>query len=624
MFFMLYKGIIVSFVTFYLTGVSSGSHCDLSSCSDNDRQAGIGKEEPPTKAHRSEKLSQTQRMAVHFTHLLKSNNITLNKTYLHKFIYFANGLHYSIFNKPMLENFSFEAHQYGPFVNDVSQHYEKFFNTPLTEDNKLSDSDKSICDYTFNALKSYRSGQLSDFTHESETPWTETRKTYNDTFWNKPIHPELDKKYFQNQANIKRFFLDPLLQYPEKFKSSSDVAQRLLEDDITNKLDKFDSALKDNRFDDVRGLVEQLVALYPIANQFFLNFKNVQEGAFVSSLQIPIEGKLSSQLFTEDFIRNGQLDLFYDHSFRMRVAISAGLNDLSAIHYLQQIFETLSNNSEDYAAQKAQKIQSRLEGLAKKILDKGMTTSSNWQDAYDHSLAHFYLANYNDAIIWMKDALKYKDLPERYRRDILHRAFYITNDSEYIRKALSNRFQDFYIQKATTETLAEQAFICYETAIMDCDLSEAYFKAGRMILRGNYTVPKTSPLWNKMAISADNIQLGKALLEKSIKKGVSEALTYYVESYLYDQDIEKKLEAYDLAKGMPFAQHQKGELLESEYKLLEAKEAYLEAGELLGYPDAIRLSSIEDQRLLSEKRCKYKQRLLEELYGDYNNYVQEE
>lgn len=547
----------------------------------------------------------------------------LDKTYLHKFIYYANGLHYAVFNKPLLQDFSFEAHQFGPFVHDVQHSIPMLSNLKTREDNIISNDLKPICDFIFSALMQYSSGQLSRFTHEEGTPWTRTRRRAK-SFCEMIIDPEMDKTYFERPEIIRRFFVEPILHAPENFISSSEIAKRLLEGEIITELSKFKLALQENRFDDVRGLVEQLVDLYRRTNQISLNFKNVHGDAFVSSLQTPMEGILSSLLFTEDFINNGELDLVYDESFRTRVAISAGLKNISSLYYLGQIFQTFSNNPNDEADQKAQGVQSRLESLAKQLITKNALTTNDWQESYEQSLAHFYLARYEDAIKWMETALKLVELPSRYRHDLLRRAFYITNDSKYITQALSNRFQDFYIQKATTETLAEQAFKCYETAIMDRDLSEAYFKAGQMILQSNHIVSEDSPLWYKMGVktSSGNIQLGIALLEKSIKSGVSEALTYYVQSFLSDQD--KKLAACELAKDMPFAQHQKGELLESQHKLQEAREAYLKAGELLGYPDAIRLSSSEDQRLRNERRIDYKQRLLDKLYADYSNYVQEE
>lgn len=580
------------------------------------------------KQHRNEDLSLTQKMAFYFRHLLKSNNMPLDRTYLHKFIYFANGLHYSLFNTPLLKDFSFDAHDYGPFVHDILPIYQRegLFNSATREDTMISDSDKSLCDFTFTALKHYRSGELSSFTHEKGTPWSTTRDIYKRDYGKKLIRPELDQTYFEKQEIIRRFFVEPVLHAPENFITSSEIATRLLEGEVITEMSKFKLALQENRFDDVRGLVEQLVDLSRRTCQFSLNLRGFQDSAFVSSLQTPMEGILSSLLFTKDFINNGELDLFYDEFFRTRVAISAGLKNMSSLYYLGQIFQTFSNNPNDEADQKAQDVQSRLESLANQIINKSALTTIDWQKSYDQSLAHFYLAKYDEAIKWMDNALEQVELPKRYRHDLLQRAFYITNDSKYIMQALSNRFQDFYIQKATTETSAEQAFKCYENAIMDRNLAEAYFKAGQMILQGNYTVLADSPLWNMMGIntSSGNTQLGTALLEKSIKSGVSEALTYYVESFLSDQDKEKKLAACDLAKGIPFAQHQKGELLESQLKLREARDAYISAGALLGYPDAMRLSSLEEQELLDKQRKEYKQRLLSELYEDYTNYVQEE
>jgi uncharacterized phage-associated protein len=624
------KSIIIQILTLLILNIACAADLDLGRECGLEGAATSPQRTEETKLRkriRSEELSRTQRMALYFIQLLRNNEKHPDKTFLHKFIYFANGLHYSIFNTPLLENFFFDAHEFGPFVHDVQDSYQKLLDIAISGDAiMINDSDKSICDFTFNALKCYRSGELSAFTHEEGTPWSETRRNHEGAWGKKPIQPELNQKYFRKQETIQRFFLHPLLNSPEKFKSSSETTKKLLERYMITELSNFRQALQENRFDDIRGLIERLVDVYHCTNQFSLDLREFEPDVFVSSLQTPMEGILSSLLFTEDFINSGELDLVYDESFRTRVAISAGLKNISSIYYLGQIFRTFSNKPGDYADLRVQELQSRLENLANQIINKKVPITNDWQEYYDQSLAHFYLAKYEDAIKWMENALKKAELPTRYRQDLLQRAFYITNDPKYITQGLSNGFKDFYIQKATTETTAEQAFNCYQAAIMRSNSSEAYFKSGQMILQGNYTVPVDSPLWDKMGVPASsvNTELGIALLEESIKRGVSEALTYYVESYLSDQDIEKKIAACDLAKGKPFAEHQKGELLESQHKLLEAREAYKAAGELLGYPDAMRLSSLKDQTELFARRKEYKQTLLDKLYEDYIIYVQKE
>ncbi|MDO9353802.1 MAG: hypothetical protein Q7T55_08905, partial [Solirubrobacteraceae bacterium] len=92
--------------------------------------------------------------------------------------------------------------------------------------------------------------------------------------------------------------------------------------------------------------------------------------------------------------------------------------------YLGQIFRTFSNKPGDYADLKVQELQSRLENLANQITNKKVPITNDWQEYYDQSLAHFYLAKYEDAIKWMENALKKAELPTRYRHDLLQRAFY--------------------------------------------------------------------------------------------------------------------------------------------------------------------------------------------------------
>lgn len=629
---MISKKNIVSFIAYLLAGVAWASDFD-SRLDDGVMQAGIenlAEGQPPQKAHRTEKLSQTQQLALYFLQLLRASGKPEYKTYLHKFIYFANGLHYALYNKPLLENFRFEAHQYGPVVPHVLQSSEIYLIRQDDVSNVLNDKVRALCEYTFCAFADYGAVQLSDLTHEAETPWSQTRQNttrYSEMY----IPPEMEHKYFTSSPIISRHFIQPFLRTPTAFRNVESIAVKLMEGDLSKSLSALDVARRNKQTEEVRKLTEHIRSLYCnnalSSSSLPLILGNWQENRFVSSQQKRIEGVLSSILFTEGFIRTGQLDLFYDPYFRTRAAISAGLNDLSAIHYLQQIFETFLNNSGDDADQKAQEVQSRLEALANIIINIDVSTSNDWQDSYDQSLAHFYLANYDSAITWMEEALKHVELPARYRYDLLQRAFYIKRDKKYIDLALESRFWDFDILKATTEKQKEEVFLCFENAIMNCDLPEAYFKAGRMILRRNYTVPLTSPLWRKMLIShsKDNaqVELGKALIEHSIKEGISEALTYYVESYLQDNDIQAKLAACNLAKGTPFANYQKGKLLESQHKLQEAREAYLAAGELLGYQDAARLSTLEKQEDLINKRNTFKKNMLESLYEDYTHFIEE-
>lgn len=630
---MLSKSIIASVITYLMTGVACAS--DFNPNSDDDAgQVGIGNsaaDKTAQKIHRSEELPHTQRVALYFLQLLRERGKPIRKTALHKLIYFANGLHYALFNKPLLENFRFEAHQYGPVVPDIQKDFDRLLQMPNDNaSNRLNDKEKAICSYTTNAFDSWGAVQLADLTHEADTPWYITRQGTT-RYSEMQIQPELDQHYFSNQKNIFRLFIQQFLRNPAAFRNAESIAVKLIEKDCYNSLSALVKARQNKQTEEVRRLTEHLRSLYcnnVLSNSSVsLSLGNWQENHFVSSQQRRIEGVISSILFTEGFIRTGQLDLLYDPYFRARVAISAGLNDLSAIYYLQQIFETFSNNSGDEADQKAQEVQSRLEELAKIIIGTGMTLSSNWQDAYDRSLAHFYLASYDRAITCMEEALKHVELPPRYRYDLLQRAFYIKKDKKYIDLALENRFWEFYMLKATTETEPKEIFLCFENGIMNCDLPEAYFKAGRMILRGNYIVPSNSLLWTKMQIppSRNNaqVELGKALLEHSIKEGVSEALTYYVENYLSDNDVQAKLVACDLAQGTPFAEYQKGKLLESQYKLQEAREAYLAAGELLGYQDAARLSTLESQENLINKRKTFKKMMLESLYEDYTYFIQE-
>jgi hypothetical protein len=131
------KSIIIQILTFLILNIACAADLDLGRECGFEGAATSPKQTEETKLRkriRSEELSRTQQLALYFMQLLRNNEKHPDEAYLHKFIYFANGLHYSIFNTPLLENFLFDAHEYDPFVHDVQDSYQKLLDIFISGD----------------------------------------------------------------------------------------------------------------------------------------------------------------------------------------------------------------------------------------------------------------------------------------------------------------------------------------------------------------------------------------------------------------------------------------------------------------------------------------------------------
>jgi len=389
----------------------------------------------------------------------------------------------------------------------------------------------------------------------------------------------------------------------------------LLSNYVTKKINEFRDNLHDENMEGVKENRDQLLEITKFSVNNSIEISLDIAHTFISITQTKIEGELASMLFTEGFIRNGELELFYNPVFCARAAIGGSLKDLSSLYYLGQIFQMFSVDKNDLAAVNAQKANQQLKELSTIIIRHKVSQPLNWKVYYDRALAYFYLDKHSEAITEIDLALNDDALSTRYRKDLLRRAFYLTADTKYIDNALLNGLHEFYLQKSIIQTTADEVFSCLEKAIIECDSPEAYFKIGRMILRENYKVSMTSALWSKMQLQheeANNNQLGIKLIKKAIEFSVSEALTYYIEDS--STDMQEKLEACSLSGDKLWAQYEKGKLFESQHKLQEAFDAYKESGPLIGYMDASRLapSNLERDKFSRQAQL-YKKQKIEEL-----------
>lgn len=122
--------------------------------------------------------------------LAEERNLKLTQMSILKILYFAHGWYLSWNNKPLLSQ-EFEAWKYGPVIKVVRDEFREFKSKPITRratrlniltnersivEPNLSDEDRLFVLSIFNAYHVYDAWQLSEMTHEPESPW--------DRIWN--------------------------------------------------------------------------------------------------------------------------------------------------------------------------------------------------------------------------------------------------------------------------------------------------------------------------------------------------------------------------------------------------------------------------------------------------------
>ena len=127
-----------------------------------------------------------------------------------KLVYFAHGWYLAITNEPLL-NEPVEAWRFGPVIPSLYHSLKHSGNQAITcaikeqEATTLNESDSELFSYLTGIWKLYSpfSGiQLSNMTHEEETPWTKIAREFSDQIpADKVIDNESIKQYFLNQGN---------------------------------------------------------------------------------------------------------------------------------------------------------------------------------------------------------------------------------------------------------------------------------------------------------------------------------------------------------------------------------------------------------------------------------------
>jgi uncharacterized phage-associated protein len=128
-------------------------------------------------------------IANYFLDLASKKGVSLSLMKLLKLLYYANGWHLAIKDKPLIEE-PVEAWKYGPVVAPIYHEFKEFGNSEITrfaanrsqEELKRDPSTKPWIDeedeYTKRLLKKvwdvygdYSGSQLSTITHNKGTPW---------------------------------------------------------------------------------------------------------------------------------------------------------------------------------------------------------------------------------------------------------------------------------------------------------------------------------------------------------------------------------------------------------------------------------------------------------------------
>jgi len=106
---------------------------------------------------------------------------------LQKLVYIAHGWHLAVYGEPLLRE-RVEAWQYGPVIRSLYHELKKFGNRPIgelvprlrgtrLEVPRVHEDDEEalrLLDRVWNVYKDYTGVQLSNLTHQEDTPWGQT------------------------------------------------------------------------------------------------------------------------------------------------------------------------------------------------------------------------------------------------------------------------------------------------------------------------------------------------------------------------------------------------------------------------------------------------------------------
>jgi len=138
-----------------------------------------------------------------FIQRAKKDDCGLTITQLLKLVYIAHGWHLGALGAPLISN-RIEAWQYGPVIPEVYKTFREDNGPtqykPDFEPEISSDDTTSILNYVYDNYGKMGAKQLSDLTHEQDSPWHITVVRYG---YFTPISNEAIRSHYSNK--IKKY-----------------------------------------------------------------------------------------------------------------------------------------------------------------------------------------------------------------------------------------------------------------------------------------------------------------------------------------------------------------------------------------------------------------------------------
>ncbi len=153
-------------------------------------------------------------IANYFLELAKKEHKDIDPLKLQKLVFIAHGWHLGIHEAPLVKE-RVEAWEWGPVIPSVYHAFKHFGRRPVTEPGedaewnplgsiepivpKVEESDRKTTDFLSEVWKIYGkySGiQLSNLTHEKESPWDKVRRANEDHRW-LVIGDDIIQKYYR-------------------------------------------------------------------------------------------------------------------------------------------------------------------------------------------------------------------------------------------------------------------------------------------------------------------------------------------------------------------------------------------------------------------------------------------
>ncbi|MCL6264380.1 type II toxin-antitoxin system antitoxin SocA domain-containing protein [Craterilacuibacter sp. RT1T] len=142
----------------------------------------------------------------------KNEGSQLTHMKLQKLLFFLNGWNLAVYGRELFDE-SFEAWPYGPVIENIYHEFKGYGKSPISyapepsDENthralmvRFSDSDFwKLLDVVWGKYSPYSALQLSDMTHQPDTPWFDARRNGKTFIKNEEI-----KKYFVEKANDNR------------------------------------------------------------------------------------------------------------------------------------------------------------------------------------------------------------------------------------------------------------------------------------------------------------------------------------------------------------------------------------------------------------------------------------